>query len=323
MMSRTKRKSTRHAKKGDESKDSFMTLCEKIDVAKLRYVMRHYTDYTDVLNLRPERHDKLSSTSPHVLNSRYLARCNKSGVLRVQYKQRDSKGRFTAKQSVSLQCMQRQIRHTVAGEFYDDIDIVNCHPVILLHMLEEEGMDCKELAAYVDSPEACRVPLMKKGGLSRDQAKRVYLSLVNGGCAAHREAIATIRSNGGAEVTALTDHLAAFKDEMCAAHVHFAKRDAEAFAAHCERKRARGCDHNLAASYMNTPLCDFEKEMLQAMYHALGRPMDCVLCFDGIMVPKQMKVGQRVKELELAIRRATHINAKLKIKPMEEGLVLP
>ena len=315
----------RRKKAKDDASDVFTNLQERIDVAKLKYVMRHYTEYKDVLNLRSDRHVDNMSTSPHVLNMRYLARCDaKTGVLRVRYRQRDGKGRFTAIQSVSLQCMQRQIRHTVAGEFYIDIDIVNCHPVITLHMMEEEGLDCDELEAYVADPDACRKGLMQGGGLSRDQAKRVYLSLINGGCAAHRDAEATLRANGGPETTALLAHLNKFKAEMCAAHEHFAKRDETEFDAFCQRKQAAGKTHNLKASYMNTLLCDYENKMLRAMWIALGKPMDCVLCFDGILVPKRLWRGtEMIKKMQIAIRRATHIRAKLKVKPMQEALTLP
>jgi len=140
---------------------------------------------------------------------------------------------------------------------------------------------------------------------------------------AHREAVATIKANGGPKVESLLSHLEKFKAEMCTAHDHFAKRDEAAFEALCVRKREEGKSHNLKASYMNTLLCDHENNMLQAMWVALGKPTDCVLCFDGILVLKRLLVRKRIKELELAIRRATHIRVKLKVKPMEEALTLP
>ena len=83
----------RRKKAKDDASDVFTHLQERIDVAKLKYVMRHYTEYKDVLNLRSDRHADNVSTSPHVLNMRYLARCDaKTGVLRVRYRQRDGKG---------------------------------------------------------------------------------------------------------------------------------------------------------------------------------------------------------------------------------------
>jgi hypothetical protein len=42
----------------------------------------------------------------------------------------------------------REIRHTIANDFYVDIDIKNAHPVILAHLCSEIGVSCKWLKKY-------------------------------------------------------------------------------------------------------------------------------------------------------------------------------
>ena len=67
--------------KSDGPQDEFMVLREKVDIAKLRYIMRNYNTFFKVLELWPERHAKHLSTSPEVLNTRYIARCDpKTGI---------------------------------------------------------------------------------------------------------------------------------------------------------------------------------------------------------------------------------------------------
>ena len=134
--------------------------------------------------------------------------------------------------------------------------------------------------------EGCRKRLMDLRGLTRDQAKRVYLSSINGGCTAFKEACKTITKNESEESKDLLKHLKLFKDEMNKVHEYFSAENEEEFIVHCERKRAEGKDWNLKASYFNMILCDNEKKLLMAMYKELGSPMDCVLCYDGIMVLK-------------------------------------
>jgi len=43
-------------------------------------------------------------------------------------------GRLYANGGLSLQSIKRRIRHTVAGDLYDDVDMVNAHPTILAQL---------------------------------------------------------------------------------------------------------------------------------------------------------------------------------------------
>ena len=56
------------------------------------------------------------------------------GKIKVHYKQNKSYGRFYAIKSLSLQNIPREIRHTIAKEYYVDIDIKNAHPEFLLKL---------------------------------------------------------------------------------------------------------------------------------------------------------------------------------------------
>jgi hypothetical protein len=44
---------------------------------------------------------------------------------------------------VSLQGITRAVRHTIASEFYEDIDIENAHPTILAHVCKQVIPDLK------------------------------------------------------------------------------------------------------------------------------------------------------------------------------------
>ena len=63
---------------------------------------------------------------------------NKDGRRAVSYRrQMHSVGRFNT--SIGIQRFPRDIRSYVCGEYYIDIDIDNCHPVILYHLMQQQG----------------------------------------------------------------------------------------------------------------------------------------------------------------------------------------
>ena len=69
-------------------------------------------------------------TEKQWLQERILPRI-KDGVMSVKYQMRGTIGRVFANQSASLGCLRRPVRHTLTHGRYIDIDIDNCHPVIL------------------------------------------------------------------------------------------------------------------------------------------------------------------------------------------------
>lgn len=82
---------------------------------------------------------------------KYLNR-SVNGTVRVDYKQTNG-GRHNAVRSLSLQNLKRKVRHTIASEYYVDIDMVNAHPVILSHLCHKEGFKSKMLDDYIKNRE--------------------------------------------------------------------------------------------------------------------------------------------------------------------------
>lgn len=81
---------------------------------------------------------------------------------------------------VSLQTISRVIRHTISKDIYTDVDIVNCHPVILLKYCRDNNLKCETIQAYNDNRDHYLNQLVDKYKISRDDAKKEFLSLING-----------------------------------------------------------------------------------------------------------------------------------------------
>jgi hypothetical protein len=107
-----------------------------------------------------------------------------------------------------------------------------------------------------------------------------------------------------------------FKKEIDMIHNKFAE-DKE-FKAHKRKREDTHINYNHEASYMNVQLCDYENKILITIWEALGKPKDCVLCFDGIMI----RCPFDLRALEEKVEQVLSIKIQLAIKDMNEGFVL-
>ena len=278
------------------TKDSFIELEERFDQHKLNYIIKN----KDTLRDRMRATCFEDGYDPFHIAQKYL---NKSTnwTIKTKYKQNASFGRFYAVGSLSLQSMPREIRHTIASEFYVDIDIKNAHPVILAHLCSEIGVSCKWLKKYNKHRDA----YLNQISCDREQAKTVILSIINGG----KKAVAELNSP--------PEWLSEFKKEMKQIHKKFATD--KAFKSHKKKREENDVDYNHEASYMNTLLCDFENKILQVIYKALNSPKECVLCFDGLMILKSHFDLVSLTELEAVVEDKLNIEIKLAVKEMNKG----
>lgn len=275
-------------------KDSHMNLIERFDQNKLNHIVQNEAIYKN--KMRAKCFD--DKYNPFAIASKYLAK-SKDGVVDVKYKQNASVGRFHAIGGLSLQSLTREIRHTIAAEFYNDIDIKNAHPVILAHICKERDITCKYLNRY----NMKRDEFLAEISDDKETAKVVILSMINGG------------SKAKDALNQQPKWLDAFAVEINKIHNNFSKD--KAFKAHMVKREALGIDYNHKASYMNILLCDFENKILQTIYKALDSPKDAVLCFDGLMLRKGVEFD--LEAIEATVESELDIDIKLAVKPMTEG----
>ena len=127
------------------TKDSFIELEERFDQHKLNYIIKN----KDTLRDRMRATCFEDGYDPFHIAQKYLSK-SANGTIKTKYKQNASFGRFYAVGSLSLQSMPREIRHTIATEFYVDIDIKNAHPVILAHLCSKMGSPANGLRSIIN-----------------------------------------------------------------------------------------------------------------------------------------------------------------------------
>ena len=106
---------------------------------------------------------------------------NDHGEQLMSYKQKNGFGRYWGSKEISIQGISRKIRHTLCKDLMIDIDIKNAHPTLLSWCCHENGIKCRALDDYIHLREDLLADLMKTSDISRDEAKKILLAIINGG----------------------------------------------------------------------------------------------------------------------------------------------
>lgn len=212
-------------------------------------------------------------------------------------------GRMFAKGGLSLQSFRKEIRHTLAKDLYIDIDIVNCHPVILKQICNKNSWKCERLEEYIKHREKLIPQFMKKFNIDRDAVKKAFLTIINGGEALNDS----------------NQFIREFREELKAIRTNLmnSEKDITAFVKDKRRKT-----QNIDGSVMNIKLCEIENEILMEMvkFFRMKELVVGVLVFDGLMLEKNDLITPRLlKECCKYVKDQKGWDIQLVIKPMDRG----
>ena len=289
---------------------------EKPDLVKLRTLLDNWDD----INLEPSCRDqwevKGKTYDPIVLLKKYFMRHRPAGIP-VTYRnsaKAQTHGRQYAVDAVSMQSFSRAIRHTLAAGNHHDIDMVNAHPTIFLQYCEKKGYACDNIRYYIDHRDECLDDLIEHNECTREDAKRVLLSLLNG---------------GRSDFTALAvkpKWLNDFKDQVeTIQKIVTCDPDMQALLKSVKRG---GKEFNIRGSVCNHVLCDIENELLMACMKFLKSrniPVaNVVLVFDGFMMPTGLcEITEAwLGELASFVANATGYTMQFLEKPIDEPVDL-
>ena len=194
---------------------------------------------------------------------------NKSTINNVSYlpsKTLKTMGRLFA-QSASLQNLPREFRGAIGGN-YHDIDMVNCHPSLLLQYCKKNDIKCDNLEYYVDNRDVVIKKIMNDYQMNKGDVKQLFLSVMNGG-----------KRDG------ITDpFFTKFKTECERIHTFITSLNPKLHKDVCKRK-----EFNVNGSLTNIILCTLENEiLLYAVQYLMSKDYKVdVLVFDGCMIRKE------------------------------------
>jgi len=257
------------------------TYNEIFDVERLKLILSNKRHFKNLIQqIRPEVNFEDPSYDVFGISEGLLKLGEQKGSKSTTYRKPDtitstlwSATRLYAADP-SLQSICREIRNTIAGHLYYDIDMVNSHIVIIEYIARTHlGYTCEFLTDYVINRENKIEAIIKANpDKTREQIKTLILAICYGGSKSYREIEPTKwLTSFYEEVQYLFDLI---KDK-------YPQKYAIAKEIH---------DKNAGGSLLSSMACMYESQLLDIMVAYLKKHKiikdTCVLCFDGVMIPR-------------------------------------
>ena len=193
----------------------------------------------------------------------------------------------------SLETLEKECRGTICAEYYHDIDVVNCHPVLLTQFAKMKyNRDLPEVDRYVADREA----YLKLIGGSRDDAKEEIIRILYGG-STKNEFLMPL----SVEVKAFSKFLATQEEY---------------------KPLVNACKHedNIYGKMLSFILQTEERKCMFVMKESLeeaGWSVD-VLAYDGVMIRKNEKLHLQtgMRAVEAAVKEKLGYDIAVIDKPM-------
>lgn len=194
----------------------------------------------------------------------------------------------------AFETLEKEVRGTICKEYYNDIDVVNCHPVILVQFAKSKyNTDLPEVDKYVQQREKYLKTVMDEDSITRDEAKQAIISILYGGACPQKSFLYD-----------LSQEVRGFSKKL------FQTKEYADLATACKSQ------DNVYGSFLSFVLQTEERHCMLAMKDHLeisGWSVD-VLCYDGVMIRKRDGVVCDLLACEKAVEDATSYKVSLVTK---------
>jgi len=206
--------------------------------------------------------------------------------------------------------MNVKIRHTIAYKLYDDIDMVNAHFVILYNLCKNNNIKAKNLKYYIDNRNNLYNALSKSNNISKQECKMLIICILYGGFYKYyklkykpkwlldliKEINIVVRKICNLYPNLFVEKKVKNKSKKIYSHISYILTTYE----------------NLILNYMC--LYFLKNSIINNTF---------VLCFDGIMIPKNTDILVHLKNCEKFIQKEINFSINLIVKPMNNYLFNP
>jgi hypothetical protein len=276
-------------------------LQEKINIEKAQYLLETYTleKFMTIYNGKKsdakKEYDKIIKYLAYKVKKPDEGTCYKYHGTRVN-------GRLYGVNS--LQTIMREIKGFLTEDITADIDIANCHPVILLELCILNKFECPNLTLYVNNRDDYLKKIMEDDNLIREDAKKKVLK----------------STNSNKRINTNNDFLKNYDKEMAKIHAKFLDKDTYAYVKDYAKNEG-----NFEGSFINHILCINEENILKLMRdycNKNGIKMHS-LFFDGLMVYGDINKST-LEDMEKYIKENSDFSMiKLTIKEPNHNFEIP
>lgn len=280
---------------------------EVFDRDALKHIIDHKKFYRGVINNDNDDADEAFNLCEKYLNSGLGCFGN---MVQVEYSRKHGRGRRYAVGGTSLQFIQKQIRGTIAKDYYYDVDIENCHPVIIETLFDKKNIKLPFLSTYIHNRNDVIGDILSlNNNYTKSDIKNGILSMMYGGTSF----IDNLENK--------TSWLVGYFSEV----TMILNKTKELFPEEWEQQCIlKGKDYyNIKGSTLSISIQIIEDKILETMleYFATKKIVahNAVLCFDGIMIKKQDKVNnglinKHLLKIEKVIEKEHGYKVNLKVK---------
>jgi hypothetical protein len=256
---------------------------------------------------------------------------SKNGLIEVTNKRTKNMnyGRVNPENMLGLSHIRRDIRHTICrnekGEpIYYDIDVANCHFIILSQVCEHNKIKCKEIDKYIEFREEYLQELMEEAKIERDKAKNLFIAIIYGASFEKWKTDNDIKIKSSSRINKKITKL---KEEITEITKTIINNNHDLRVEVEKNKVLKAQEYyNLDSSCLSTYLQEYECRILECMYTYLVAQKKIkgnvtTLCADGIMILKEnvKDVKQLMEDLEISVELVTGFKVKLEHKEMNKG----
>lgn len=274
---------------------------ENINITRAQWLLETYTLENFITIYDGKKGDAKKEYDKVI---KYLAHKVKKPDERTSYKYHGSRINGRLYGINSLQTIKRQIKSFLTKGITTDIDIANCHPVILLELCLKHDFECIALKEYVNDRETYLKKIMEDDSLDREGAKKKIL----------------VVTNSNKKINTNNDFLKKYSKEMKELHTKFLEKDCYAYVKDYAKNEG-----NFEGSFINHILCINEEHILKVMrdYCEENHIKIHSLFFDGLMVYGDINKST-LEDMEKCIKeRTTFKMIKLTIKEPSYDFEMP
>ncbi len=185
------------------------------------------------------------------------------------------------------QNMCRTFRHTLARKYYYDIDIVNCHPVILQYLCDRHNIACPKLTKYItDRDEYLNTIADNFDNVNTNDVKKCILEFLNDGSSTYKR------------LNIKSDFMILLKNEIDNVINDILEINEYDFI--FKNRKKSNNTHTEKGSKINIIYCYIESKLLNLICKFLTYKYgdsvldNSVLCFDGIMISKKYHIDDQL-----------------------------
>ena len=239
----------------------------------------------------------------------YKQKINSDGFIYIDMHKKNVYGRSHSKTTSLLQ-LRKEIRQTITKDIYVDIDIENCHVVLLQQICKQNKQKTPQLDDYIKNRNQHLLKIMTDYNVDRDQAKKVFL-------------VATYCGDFLIEGKPEPEFYSKLvKETRSIAKIVTEKNPMiKQMVIQLEKEKGKPLT-NLNGKVLSHYLQEVEHVILNQMYiYCVDNKFiinnDCSLQADGIMIPAITYNSDLLKKMSVHIKKVTGFNLTFKQKEME------